>query len=288
MSNKFNFFVGCDISDEQFEDDRLCEDGKFRFIYLIQNEINNKVYIGKHTTKDLEDGYFGSGTLLKKAIKKYGKENFNIGFLNFTKTEIELNKEERYWIKFSREQGRLELYNIADGGGGVGEEGLRRSAETRRKRHASGEIVPWNKGKKGIYSEEQRKRMSEYAKNKVHSKESNKKRSEKQKGKIVSLETINKIRETKKANPKEVSQEFREKSRKQMIEQSKNKVECPHCLKLCTDINAKHWHFEKCTKNPNYNKEENEETCPHCGLSGRNRAMMKRWHFDNCKKRNNE
>ena len=118
MENKFNFFVGCDISDEQFEDDRLCEDGKFRFVYLIRNIVNGKVYVGKHTTKKLDDGYFGSGILLKKAIIKYGKENFEIGFLSFSKTSAELNEEEIYWVKFFKNQTRVGTYNIADGGSG--------------------------------------------------------------------------------------------------------------------------------------------------------------------------
>lgn len=45
-------------------------------IYKITNLINQKIYIGKHQTKNLNDGYFGSGIFLRKAISKYGKENF--------------------------------------------------------------------------------------------------------------------------------------------------------------------------------------------------------------------
>lgn len=47
-------------------------------VYKITNNINNKVYIGVHTQKDSSfDGYLGSGLLIRKAILKYGKENFS-------------------------------------------------------------------------------------------------------------------------------------------------------------------------------------------------------------------
>jgi hypothetical protein len=44
------------------------------YIYKITNLINNKIYIGKHSSKNMnKDNYIGSGYLLLKAIKKYGK-----------------------------------------------------------------------------------------------------------------------------------------------------------------------------------------------------------------------
>lgn len=53
------------------------KDGLFHFLYKTTNILNNKFYIGVHTTDDLGDGYKGSGTTLNKAFKKYGKNNFN-------------------------------------------------------------------------------------------------------------------------------------------------------------------------------------------------------------------
>ena len=48
----------------------------FHFVYKTTNLINNKYYIGVHSTDNIDDGYFGSGRALARAIKKYGTENF--------------------------------------------------------------------------------------------------------------------------------------------------------------------------------------------------------------------
>jgi hypothetical protein len=42
-------------------------------IYKITNIVNDKIYIGKHQTENINDTYFGSGVALERAIKKYGK-----------------------------------------------------------------------------------------------------------------------------------------------------------------------------------------------------------------------
>ena len=46
------------------------------FVYQTTNIINNNIYVGVHSTSNIDDGYLGSGNRLNYAIKKYGKENF--------------------------------------------------------------------------------------------------------------------------------------------------------------------------------------------------------------------
>lgn len=48
----------------------------YHFVYKTTNTINKKYYYGVHTTSDIDDGYMGSGVLLRRSIKKYGKESF--------------------------------------------------------------------------------------------------------------------------------------------------------------------------------------------------------------------
>ena len=45
-------------------------------VYKTTNLVNNKIYIGIHSTNDINDGYLGSGVYLFSDLKKYGKENF--------------------------------------------------------------------------------------------------------------------------------------------------------------------------------------------------------------------
>ena len=68
---------------------------KYNYVYLITDLTNNKKYIGKHSTNDLDDGYMGSGILLKEAQREKGMDNFKKDILHMCKTEGEAFKMER-------------------------------------------------------------------------------------------------------------------------------------------------------------------------------------------------
>lgn len=85
----------------------------FYTIYKITNILNGKTYIGKHQTSNLNDGYMGSGKLLKRAVKKYGIKNFKKEILFIFKTEKEMNDKEKELVIISEN-----TYNLCEGGQG--------------------------------------------------------------------------------------------------------------------------------------------------------------------------
>jgi group I intron endonuclease len=71
---------------------------KYHYIYKTTNLINRKYYIGMHSTDDLNDEYTGSGTLLKRSINKYGKENFKCEILEILPNRNSLKEREKELI----------------------------------------------------------------------------------------------------------------------------------------------------------------------------------------------
>ena len=88
----------------------------FYTIYKITNKINGKFYIGMHKTNNLEDGYMGSGKLIKRAIEKHGVDNFKKEILHIFNDEDKMIAKEKELVVLSEQS-----YNLCDGGkGGFG------------------------------------------------------------------------------------------------------------------------------------------------------------------------
>ncbi len=86
-------------------------------IYEITNKIDGKIYIGKHETANINDGYMGSGKVLKNAQSKHGIENFVKEILYVFETEEEMNTKEAELVT----EGfclREDTYNLCPGGKG--------------------------------------------------------------------------------------------------------------------------------------------------------------------------
>jgi len=157
----------------------------FYTIYKITNIINGKIYIGKHQTADLNDGYMGSGKYIKRAIDKYGIENFEKEILFIFDNEEEMNNKEKEIVteEFVKD---ITTYNICHGGKGgwsyINYSGLRtkghnndmykkvsasltgrsnlHSSENMKKLHADGKIK-YNTFKNKHHTDETKRKISE-------------------------------------------------------------------------------------------------------------------------------
>jgi len=172
-------------------------------VYKTTNLVNGKSYIGKDSKNN--PNYLGSGILLKKAIEKYGKENFIKEVLQECLTIEDLNKAEKWWIEKEDACKNPNSYNLANGGQG-GDLSAFMDFEKRkgvsihnkedrmiRSIRIQGENNPMY-GKK--MSDEQKKKLSEANKNREYffTEQHKKNLSKAIKGKKASAETREKMR----------------------------------------------------------------------------------------------
>ena len=92
----------------------------YGFIYMTTNLVNQRRYIGKkkYDKRGAWKTYLGSGTTLKRAVEKYGAENFHRDILDIAYSSEELNSMEQYWIDRYNAVGDKSFYNISPGGDG--------------------------------------------------------------------------------------------------------------------------------------------------------------------------
>ena len=90
---------------------------KFYYVYKITNMLNHKIYIGCHSTFDIDDGYMGSGKYINYAINKYGLEYFKKEILAYYTNADDMFAAETVIVnrEFIKEDTN---YNLAEGGAG--------------------------------------------------------------------------------------------------------------------------------------------------------------------------
>lgn len=96
-------------------DDELQDIDYYGYVYLTENLINGKIYVGRHKSKTYDPNYIGSGNAITAAIKKYGKQNFKNYVIRFCLTEEELADAEAFYIRKMWELvGKENTYNLID------------------------------------------------------------------------------------------------------------------------------------------------------------------------------
>lgn len=103
----------------------------YGFIYISTNMCNGKRYLGRRKFSEDWEYYLGSGAIFKKAIKKYGRENFVRNIIDIAYSEDELNQKEYEYSVFLNIVDSDDWYNLVYGGGTT--TGYHMSDETKKK-----------------------------------------------------------------------------------------------------------------------------------------------------------
>lgn len=243
-------------------------------IYKTTNLINGKFYIGKDKHNDPK--YFGSGKILKQAIKKYGISNFVKEIIEECYDEQQWLEREIYWIDFYNSIN--EGYNIALGGNG-------------------GDTISNNSNKKLIY---EKKKITDNNKSEIDKLERNKKISNALKENWIRMKNDNpnsiiernkKISQTQKGVPKPIEQIEKQKETKRLNGSScgeKNgmfgKSHKEETKKILSELKlGKKRNQKSIEKQKESIKKREFITCPYCKLTAKKSPNMVRYHFDNCK-----
>lgn len=163
------------------------QEGLNFYLYKTINTVNGKYYIGVHyrNPNTRYDYYLGSGSALKKAIKKYGKSAFVQEILEKFRTAEEAYAQEEKVVTEALVLDPM-CYNEKVGGRG-GMRGRKMPEEEKER------IRQKLKGR--VLSEETRKKLSAANKGKKRTPEQIKQNSEGHKGKRPSEETREKLRQ---------------------------------------------------------------------------------------------
>lgn len=196
----------------------------FYIVYKTTNLLDRKYYIGCHQTDNLYDGYLGSGKHLKRAIKKYGVENFTREILYSFETKEEMFLKEQELVDKECVED-CASYNLKVGGSG-GNPGIVGAFKGRTHSEESKEKIR-QKALQQITTDEKRKKISN--------------NSWAKRDPTAQREHAVKIA----SKPK--SDQHKKKISESLKNAGKHKtVICPHCKKKGGERAMKRWHFAKC------------------------------------------
>jgi hypothetical protein len=188
------------------------------FVYRTTNKKNGKFYVGYHATKNLDDGYLGSGKYLLDAINYHGQEHFSRKILKFFDNEKDGLAYEAQLVTEDLLK-NPKTYNLCLGGGkppSWGSTGLRPDASKRMKEN-----------------------------NPVHMPGVLKKL----KGNVTVKDKNGNIFSTKKTNPLYINGELVSVNKGRPCKSkgiAMKRVKCPHCNKRGAGGSMKRWHFDNC------------------------------------------
>ncbi len=226
----------------------------YHFIYKITSK-SGKYYIGRHSTKNLNDGYFGSGKWIR-SLKN--KTELHREILEYC-SEDNIKDREQYYLNENVGKDNCMNFNLSSVGFSTGQLNPAHSSEEKKKRseRAKGENNPSKrpevrekmsisqKGKskpKWKMSEQGRKNISEARKGIKYSEEGKKKLSESRK-KDYEM--------GKRKLPNFIGMTHTEEYKTKMKEyfHSRPLKECPYCKGNFHPSSYGRWHGEKCKLN---------------------------------------
>jgi group I intron endonuclease len=196
----------------------------FYLVYKTTNKVNGKYYIGCHQTENLDDGYLGSGKLLKRAISKYGRDNFSVEIIEILEKKEDMFLLEKKLVNTECVNDNLS-YNLKIGGSG---------------------------GNPGIVGAFKGKRHSEVIKEKIREAALNQVTTEEKRRKLSENAWAKRDPEKQKEHARKISSKLKSDEHKKNISESlkklgkQRKVECPHCQKSGGERAMKRHHFNNC------------------------------------------
>lgn len=127
----------------------------YHYFYKITNKITHQFYYGIHSTKNMNDGYMGSGSYIRRMYRQQGKANFIKEILRFFDNREDLLKYEEQIVNNELLQDPLCMNLVKGGFGSVNsynlvtvrdKEGNVFDVRQDDPRYVSGEYVSINKG----------------------------------------------------------------------------------------------------------------------------------------------